>query len=96
MIIGNDNFNNKNNFENKWNELQKHNQERPAHKNVFVKDIKEQKYANAKDTSGMQDKTLAMLQNRLENNLISSEEFNQKCIELGEKRQNTGKKNKLF
>ena len=112
MIIGNNtpnnNFNNQhrkseisnssmnNTYENRWNEINKYNQQRPVSKNVFVKDIKEQKYSNASNTKGMQDKTLAMLHERLEQGTISLEEFNKKCAILGQQRQNITKRNKVF
>ena len=109
MIIGN-NHNNGNNFnqqkpsnlsipntfENRWNEIKEYNNNRPQQKNIFVKDIQEQKYASTRDTQGIQDRSLAMLQDRLEKGTISLEEFNRKCAQLGEKRQNLQKNNKLF
>lgn len=111
MIIGNNNQNQNsfknsnqetsnssfpNSFENRWNKVQEYNKDRPTNHNVFVKDIKEQKYANTTDTIGMQDRTLAMLNERLEKGTISLEEFNQKCAQLGKLRQNMSKNNKLF
>lgn len=83
-------------FENRWNTIQEQNQNRPMRKNVFVEDIKNQKYSNASDTHGMQDRTLAMLHERLENGTISMEEFNKKCMQLGNLRESMGKNNKLF
>ena len=85
-----------NNFENRWNKVQEYNRSRPENKNIFVKDIKEQKYASAADTQGIQDKSLAMLNERLQQGTISLDEFNKKCAELGRQRQNNQKNNKLF
>ena len=95
MIIGNgnNNFNNQsNNFQNKWNTVNEQNQNRQPNKNIFVKDIREQKYANTTNTQAMYDKSLAMLQSRLDNKLISIEEFNQKCAQLNKARQNIDRK----
>lgn len=85
-----------NSFENKWNKIQEYNQNRQINKNVFVKDIKEQKYTSATDTIGMQDKTLAMLHERLKKGTITLDEFNQKCAQLGKQRQNLNNKKNLF
>lgn len=85
-----------NNFENKWNQINENNNTTANGRNMFVKNIKDQKYANASNTSGMQDKTLAMLEERLKNNLISLDEFNKKCAQLAANRQNSQKNNKLF
>ena len=85
-----------NSFENRWNKVQEYNQNRPERKNVFVKDIKEQKYSSSTDTAGMQDRTLAMLHERLQQGTITLEEFNRKCAQLGQQRQNMSKNNKLF
>lgn len=85
-----------NNFENKWNKIQEYNQTRPVRNNGFVKDIKEQHYADSSNTNQMHDRTLAMLHERLQQGTISLEEFNQKCANLAQQRQNTTRKNKLF
>ena len=86
-----------NNFENRWNQTQKQNQtNNQIRKNVFVKDIKQQHYADSSNTSQMQDRTLAMLHERLQQGTITMEEFNQRCAALGQQRQNMNKNNKLF
>ena len=85
-----------NTFENRWNTIQEQNRVRQPHSNGFVKNIQDQKYASSTDTSGMQDRTLAMLHDRLEKGTISLEEFNRKCAQLGHQRQNMSKNNKLF
>lgn len=118
MIIGNNNPNNRNcfnnqnsfrnnnqqntipsiqnSFENRWNTVQEYNKNRQITGNGFVKNIQDQKYSSTTDTSGMQDKALAMLHERLKQGTISLDEFNQKCTQLGEQRQNMSKNNKLF
>lgn len=88
--------NTENTFENRWNTIQEQNRIRQPHSNGFVKNIQDQKYASSTDTHGMQDRTLAMLHDRLEKGTISLEEFNRKCTQLGNQRQNMSKNNKLF
>ena len=96
MIIGNNQNNNSmpNSFNNNWQNIKQNTNVRNQNKNVFVKDIKDQKYTNPLNNNDMYDKTLAMLHERLEKNLITMEEFNKKCAQLGSQRQN--KNNKLF
>lgn len=98
MIIGSNNsFNNENrNFQTKWNNVNEQSQKKHPNKNIFVKDITEHKYANPSNREAMYDKSLAMLQSRLDNNLISTEEFNKKCAQLNRSQENMRKKNKLF
>ena len=98
MIIGNrnSNFNNQsNNFQTKWNNINEQSQKH-TNKNIFVKDLTEHKYANPSNQDAMYDKSLAMLQSRLDNKLISTEEFNKKCAQLNRSQENMRKKNKLF
>lgn len=83
-----------NNFQNKWNTIQENGQNRYG--NGFVKDIKDQKYADTLNSDAMSDRTLAMLHERLQNNTISLEEFNRKCMQLGQARQDMAKRNKMF
>lgn len=85
-----------NTFQNRWNTVQEQNRIRQPRSNGFVKNIQDQKYASTTDTHGMQDRTLAMLHDRLEKGTISLEEFNRKCAQLGQQRQNMSKNNKLF
>ena len=87
--------NNGNAFQNRWNTVQE-NRVRQTRSNGFVKNIQDQKYASSTDTRGMQDRTLAMLHDRLEKGTISLEEFNRKCAQLGHQRENMSKRNKLF
>lgn len=82
MIIDN-NFKG-NNFENKFKRYNENAQNKSN--NIFVKNIKEQKYSNPLNNNDMYDKSLAMLQERLSKGLISLEEFNKKCAALGNRR----------
>lgn len=88
--------NNGNTFQNRWNTVQEANRVRQPRSNGFVKNIQDQKYASSTDTRGMQDRTLAMLHDRLEKGTISLEEFNRKCAQLASQRENMSKRNKLF
>jgi hypothetical protein len=85
-----------NSFENRFNKVQEYNRERQPMGNGFVKNIQDQKYASSSDTLGMQDRTLAMLNDRLAKGTISLDEFNRKCAQLGKQREMMSKKNKLF
>lgn len=85
-----------NSFENRFNKVQEYNRERQPMGNGFVKNIQDQKYSSAADTHGMQDRTLAMLHDRLEKGTISLEEFNRQCELLGKQKQNMTKNNKFF
>lgn len=72
-----------NNFENRWNQIKEYNNQRPQQqRNVFVKDIKEQHYADSSNTKEMHDRTLALLHDRLQQGTISLEEFNKQCAQL--------------
>ena len=92
MIIGdnnninnNSNFNNNTSFENTFkriHDIQNNNE------NLFTNDKSEHKYTNPSSRSDMNDKALAILQERYRNGLISLEEFNRKCTELARRRNN--------
>ena len=56
-------------------------------KNIFVKDISSQQHVDPTNKNQMYDKSLAILHERLEQGLITFEEFNKKCIELGKRRE---------
>ncbi len=94
MIIGNNNpFNkdnkfNKDSFENNnfKTKFKQYNENKRTESNIFTKDIKEQKYSNVNSKDEMYDKSLAMLNERLKQGLISIDEFNRKCNELARKR----------
>ncbi|MDO4995899.1 MAG: SHOCT domain-containing protein [Bacilli bacterium] len=93
MIIGNNKSDNKfkdNNFLNdtfdtKYNQY-KDNSKLTNKKNIFVKDIKEQAHTNVNSQDDMYNKSLAILNDRLKNGLITLEEFNRQVKELARKR----------
>ena len=93
MIIGNNRNDNKfkdnnflnDNFDTKFNQY-KDNSKIAKKKNIFVKDIKEQAHTNVNSQDDMYNKSLAMLNERLKNGLITLEEFNRQVKELARKR----------
>lgn len=93
MIIGNNRSDNKfkdnnflnDNFDTKFNQY-KDNSKITKKKNIFVKDIKEQAHTNVNSEDDMYNKSLAMLNERLKNGLITLEEFNRQVKELARKR----------
>ncbi len=96
MIIGNNNNENKfrnNNFldndtfNNQFNDYKENS--KMQHKNIFVKDLKDQKYTNVNNKDDMYDKSLAMLNDRLKNGLISFDEFNKQVNLLAKRRNNS-------
>jgi hypothetical protein len=74
MIIGNNNKNNFNNFNN--NNINKNT-------NIFTKDIKDMSHSNPTSSKEMNDKAIAMLKSRLDNKLISFEEFQNAMKKIG-------------
>ena len=54
--------------------------------NIFVKDIKQQKYTNVNSQDEMYNKSLAILNDRLKNGLITLKEFEHQVKELAKKR----------
>ena len=84
MIIGNNNNGNtfNNNGDNLNNNLNKgtnyvdNNQQKSY--NPFIKDINSMQHSDPTSKNEMRDKSLAMLQNRLENGLITLDDFNKK------------------
>lgn len=96
MIIGNNNNENKfkdNNFldndtfNSQFNDYKENS--KIKHKNIFVKDLKDQKYTNVNNKDDMYDKSLAMLNDRLKNGLISFDEFNKQVNLLAKRRNNS-------
>lgn len=97
MIIGNNN--NNNNFNNKFNDRQvqentnfnrkmnqiKDNNENTIYNNPFVEDIHSMQHSDPTSKDNMRDKSLAMLQERLENGTISLDDFNKKVSEINKK-----------
>ena len=82
MIIGgNNSFNNKK-FE-KTNFSDLHKEEK---RNVFTNNLASYRYANPLDSEKMHEKSLAMLQDRLDKGLISMEEFNNQVKKIARNR----------
>ena len=80
MIIGKDNFTKKQTFTNtKQNTFPRGNQ-------PFQKNNKIMQHSDVTNKQEMKDKAFDMLQERYQNGLISIEEFNRKCIELGKRK----------
>ena len=73
MIIGrNNSFNNKRFEKTNFSDLHKETER----KNIFTNDVSAYRYTNPLDSERMHEKSLAMLQDRLDKGLISMEEFN--------------------
>ena len=97
MIIGNNN--NGNNFNNIFNDRQvqentnfnrkmnqiKDNNENTIYNNPFIEDINSMQHSDPTSRDNMRDKSLAMLQDRLEQGTISLDEFNKKVSEINKK-----------
>ena len=91
MIIGNNsnannNFNNNqlkenNQFNRRMNQIQSNN-EKTIYNNPFVEDLNSMQHSNPNDRITMRDKSIAMLQERLENGTISLDEFNKKVSRI--------------
>ncbi len=92
MIIGKEPLNSNKNLKNKW--LREEKEENK--KNIFTNDLSAYKYASPTNNDAMYDKSLAMLNERLEKGMITLEEFNKKCASLGKKRANNIKNDKLL
>ncbi len=96
MIIGNNDNGNRfkkensnflnvsNNFNNKFKQYQEN---KKSDNNIFVKDIKEQKYSDINNTDDIYNKSLAILNERLKNGIISLDEFTKQVNLLAKKRQ---------
>ena len=54
--------------------------------NGFVKNLSEHKHVNPTNSNAMHDKTLALLNDRLQKGQISIEDFNKQCQQLGKLR----------
>lgn len=84
MIIGNNNYNpNANNFQNKMKAI-KNNAKTIRHNGMNNENIN--KYRDINNQNEMIDKSLAMLQERLNNGLISLDDFQKQCEKLGKLR----------
>lgn len=53
--------------------------------NIFTEDLKNIKYSNPTSKKDMRNKSIAMLQERLDQGLITLDEFNKKCNNLSKK-----------
>ena len=85
MIIGK-NFNNQQSqsqrFHQNFQKLQ--NQNKITNKsNGFVKDLSQHKHVNPTNSNDMHDKTLALLNDRLQKGQITMDEFSKQCRQLG-------------
>ena len=87
MIIGN-NFNNPNQQANRFHSNFKRvqNQGRQNNSNAFVKNLSSMAHTDASNRDAMHDKTLALLNERLQNKQITMEEFTRQCEALGKRR----------
>lgn len=93
MIIGNNRNENKfkdnnflkDNFDTKFNSY-KENSKQSNKRNIFVQDISEQIHTNVNSKDDMYNKSLAILNDRLRNGLITLEEFNRQVKDLTRKR----------
>lgn len=95
MIINNNNLGNKqseflnSNFKkNNPVESSKINKEKKTQSFGFNEDLSMYKYTNPANKDAMYNKSLAMLQERYNNNLITLEEFKKQCNKIGKQRRN--------
>ncbi len=80
----NKSLNDNNTFQKNFN-LYKEESEKMQEINPFKEDIKSINHSNPLSKNDMRKKSVAMLQERLDNGLISLEEFNKKCKDLWKK-----------
>ena len=90
MLINN-NFNNQQQhakrLNDKFQRMQEQNKRQTnTNNNKFVKDLQQHKHVNPTSRHDMHDKTLALLNDRLQKGQISMEEFNKQCTQLGKLR----------
>lgn len=85
MIIGN-NFNNPNQQANRFHNNFKRTQQQSNKTNAFVKNLSTFSHTDAANKDAMYDKTLALLNERLQNKQITMEEFKKQCEALGKRR----------
>lgn len=94
MIINGNNFNNNQNNGFLNNTFKRNNSMENTNTNInsknntfgFNEDLSTYKHTNPTNDIDMYDKSIAMLQERYKNNLISLDEFNKKCEQLGKKK----------
>ena len=83
MIIGNNTNIKKTSFNQKLDQIKDNNNIYSSSKvNPFVDDVNSQKYNNASDTKNMNNKRLAMLHERLDQGLITVEQFSKECKKI--------------
>ena len=83
MIIGNYNNFKKTTFDQKLNQIKENNDlYTNSNVNPFVEDVNSMTYNNASDTENMNNKRLAMLHERLEQGLITVEQFSKECKKI--------------
>ena len=83
MIIGNNNFNsNDNNFKNKMNAIKENANNFTSNSNS----INTNRYKDINNSNEMADRSLDMLQDRLNRGLISYEDFQKQCAKIGKLR----------
>ena len=90
MLINN-NFNNQQQqakrFNDNFQRMQEQNKRLTnTNNNKFVKDLQQHKHVNPTSRHDMHDKTLALLNDRLQKGQITMEEFNKQCTQLGKLR----------
>lgn len=96
MIIGNNNqnpnnpLNELNKFNHKFKNLKEENQKNPNN-NIFVEDISKTAHANPTSNYDMSNKSLSILNERLQQGLITMEEFNRQCQKIGQQRTSNNK-----
>ncbi len=95
MIIGNNNKNNLNgnqqnftsNFNERFNTIVNEAEKSKNNMPYFAEDTHKKHYSDVNSKKEMSDKSFAMLQERLNNGVITLEEFNRKCNKLNKLRQ---------
>lgn len=92
MIIGN-NFTNNNNFgkkiiNNNNNFIPNKSKTPNTKKNIFTRDVSSYQNANIMNKKEMNNKSLAMLNDRLEKGTITIEEFSKQCQKFSKKNNN--------
>lgn len=85
MIIGN-NFNNPNQQSNRFHNNFKRVQNQSNKTNAFVKNLSSMAHTDASNRNDMYEKTMALLNERLQNKQITMEEFRKQCEALGKRR----------
>ena len=79
----NDNNFKKTTFDQKLNQIKENNDlYTNSNVNPFVEDVNSMTYNNASDTENMNNKRLAMLHERLEQGLITVEQFSKECKKI--------------